>query len=139
MSHAVTDGFSKDELYRIWVGCFFDITDFGHCAISVCLPLSQGKTNSNFCCWVYYSDFAVEAQSGAGLRPGSTRKKCSKTRCFLPDKELLPKRTSGHILRPLTCPPLQTKVSQAEIEAGDCEGRLPLLFFGGLGSLVFGL
>src|SRR2546425_3102328 len=81
----------------------------------------------------------LKRSPGAGLRPGSTRKKCSKTRCFLPDKELLPKRTSGHILRPLTCPPLQTKVSQAEIEAGDCEGRLPLLFGGGLGSLVFGL
>ena len=25
-------------------------------------------------------------------------------------------------------PPLTIKVSQAEIEAGDCEGRLPLLF-----------
>src|SRR2546425_3102327 len=64
MGHAVTDGFSKNELYRIWVGCFFDITDFGHCAISVCLLVSRGKTNSNFWCWVYYSDFAVEAQSG---------------------------------------------------------------------------
>ena len=32
-------------------------------------------------------------------------------------------------------PPLQ-KVRQVEIEAGDCEGRLPLLFEYGLGSLA---
>jgi hypothetical protein len=42
-------------------------------------------------------------------------------------EELLPKRSSGHILRPSLAPPYN-KVSQVEIEAGDCEGRLPLLF-----------
>ena len=62
------------------------------------------------------------------LQPDSFRPKCSEKRAFLNNKELLPKWASGHILRPLTCPPLQTKVSQVEIEAGDCEGRLPLLF-----------
>jgi len=36
--------------------------------------------------------------------------------------------------------PLTNKVSQVEMEAGDCEGRLPPLFFKrGLGTLVFGL
>jgi len=42
-------------------------------------------------------------------------------------QELLPKPESGHILAALTCPPLQ-EVSKVEIEAGDCEGRLPLRF-----------
>jgi hypothetical protein len=41
-------------------------------------------------------------------------------------EQLLPKGWCGHILRGLTCPLLE--VRQAEIEAGDCEGRLPLLF-----------
>src|SRR6266511_1646120 len=37
-------------------------------------------------------------------------------------------------------PPLQIKVSQVEIEAGDCEGRLPLLFWNpGFWSLIFDL
>ena len=36
--------------------------------------------------------------------------------------------------------PLTNKVSQVEMEAGDCEGRLPPLFLKrGLGPLVFGL
>jgi N-acetyl-alpha-D-glucosaminyl L-malate synthase BshA len=34
----------------------------------------------------------------------------------------------GHILRPSLAPTL-TKVRQVELEAGDCEGRLPLLFW----------
>jgi hypothetical protein len=56
-------------------------------------------------------------------------------------KQVLPKSASGHILRPLTCPPFSKKVSQVEMEAGDCEGRLPPLFYVGLRpwSLVFGL
>ena len=62
----------------------------------------------------------------------------SKTVGFSEAKEVLPKWTSGHILPPLTCPPLQTKVSQVEIEAGDCEGRLPLLFQDGRLSVVSG-
>lgn len=50
-------------------------------------------------------------------------------------KQLLPKEGRGHILRCLTCPLLE--VRQAEIEAGDCEGRLPLLLY--LHALDFGL
>ena len=55
------------------------------------------------------------------------RKKLRKCSGFYKD-QLLPKPQSGHILRDLTCPLLE--VRQAEIEAGDCEGRLPLLFLG---------
>jgi hypothetical protein len=42
-------------------------------------------------------------------------------------KEVLPNQQHGHILRRLTWPPFQ-EVRQVEIEAGDCEGRLPLHF-----------
>ena len=35
--------------------------------------------------------------------------------------------------------PLANKVSQVEMEAGDCEGRLPPLFLPGLWTLAFGL
>jgi hypothetical protein len=40
---------------------------------------------------------------------------------------MLLKPGTGHILPFSLAPPLN-KVSQVEIEAGDCEGRLPLLF-----------
>ncbi len=59
--------------------------------------------------------------------------------------QLLPKSAGGHILRP-SLAPLTNKVSQVEMEAGDCEGRLPPLFLHGLrpwfsvlglGSLIF--
>jgi len=42
-------------------------------------------------------------------------------------QEMLLKPRTGHILPFSLAPPLN-KVSQVEIEAGDCEGRLPLLF-----------
>ena len=47
-------------------------------------------------------------------------------RCVLPLNQLLPKGGRRAYTPCLTCPLLE--VRQAEIEAGDCEGRLPLLF-----------
>jgi len=41
-------------------------------------------------------------------------------------QDILQRFEVGHILRPSLAPTL-TKVRQVELEAGDCEGRLPLL------------
>ncbi len=43
-------------------------------------------------------------------------------------QDILQRFEVGHILRPSLAPTL-TKVRQVELEAGDCEGRLPLLFW----------
>ena len=43
-------------------------------------------------------------------------------------QKLLPKMAGGHILRP-SLAPLTIKVSQVEMEAGDCEGRSASAFF----------
>ena len=43
-------------------------------------------------------------------------------------QKMLPKMAGGHILRP-SLAPLTIKVSQVEMEAGDCEGRSASAFF----------
>ena len=59
--------------------------------------------------------------------PGWSMQKIQKNLAWFYAVILLPKRIGGHILPPSLAPPFN-KVSQVEIEAGDCEGRLPLLF-----------
>jgi len=82
----------------------------------------------------HYNQFADEAQWRKVALDFSLQKR-PKTAGPFCAKELLPKDTTGNILRPLTCP-LTDKVSQVEMEAGDCEGRLPPLF---LWTLALGL
>ncbi len=122
MNRAIADGFSQDEFDRIWIRRFFDIANFWHCLISACLPLSL------FRAWEHYNQFADEAQWRKVTLNFSLQKRLKTAGPFCA-QELLPKDSAGNILRPLTCP-LTDKVSQAEMEAGDCEGRLPPLFYG---------
>jgi hypothetical protein len=87
----------------------------------------------------HYNGFACEAQSPSRHGDNLASKKLLNPSLYYGPKAIAKEGRRAYTPCP-HLPPLSIKVSQAEMEAGDCEGRLPPLFLSsGLWASVFGL